>query len=38
VIQPLEHALERAEKTTDGGTGAGHVTGRISNLPGARGG
>ena len=37
-IKPLEHALERAEKTTGGDTGAGRVTGRISNLPGARGG
>ena len=38
VIKPLEHALERAEKTAGGDTGAGRVTGRISNLPGARGG
>ncbi len=38
VIKPLEHALERAEKTAGGSTGAGRVTGRISNLPGARGG
>ena len=38
VIKPLEHALERAEKATGGGTGAGRVTGHISNLPGARGG
>ncbi len=38
VIKPLEHALERAEKTTGGDTDAGRVTGRISNLPGARGG
>ena len=38
VIKPREHALERAEKTAGGGTGAGRVTGRISNLPGARGG
>ena len=37
-IKPLEHALERAEKTTADNTGVGHVTGRISNLPGARGG
>ncbi len=37
-IKPLEHALERAEKATGDDTDAGHVTGRISNLPGARGG
>ncbi len=38
VIKPLEHALERAKKATGDDTDAGHVTGRISNLPGARGG
>ena len=37
-IRPLEQAIERAEKTASDDTAKNRVTGRISNLPGARGG
>ena len=37
-IKPFKQALERAEKSAGDDTDAGRVTGRISNLPGARGG
>ena len=37
-IRPLEQAIERAEKTASDDTSKNRVTGRISNLPGARGG
>ena len=37
-IKPLKQALERVEKSMGDDTDAGQVTGRISNLPGARGG
>ena len=37
-IKPLEHALDLAAKIGDDDSGAGGAPGRISNLPGARGG
>ena len=37
-IKPFKQALDRVEKSMGDDTDAGRVTGRISNLPGARGG